>query len=85
MLFAYHTRHLTGKFACKICIQGFSFAFPINLTIPVSLSLLITACGLRFDHACSFDVIPAYLFWECKNGDILNDFLNNDVSEAPKV
>ncbi|XP_050718353.1 chitin synthase chs-2-like isoform X1 [Eriocheir sinensis] len=72
--------YIFGKFACKICIQGFSFAFPINLTIPVSLSLLITACGLRFDHACSFEVIPSYLFWECKNGDILNDFLNNDYA-----
>lgn len=72
--------YIFGKFACKICIQGFSFAFPINLTIPVSISLLITACGLRYDNACSFSVIPAYLFWECKNGDILNDFLNNDYA-----
>ncbi|KAG7158769.1 Chitin synthase chs-2-like, partial [Homarus americanus] len=69
----------TGKFACKICIQGFSFAFPVNLVIPVSISLLITACGLRFDTACSFNVMPPYLFWECKNGDILNDFLNHDT------
>ncbi|KAK4319406.1 hypothetical protein Pmani_009641 [Petrolisthes manimaculis] len=72
--------YIFSKFACKICIQGFSFAFPINLTIPVSISLLITACGLRYDNACSFSVIPAYLFWECKNGDILNDFLNNDYA-----
>ncbi|XP_069941927.1 chitin synthase chs-2 isoform X4 [Cherax quadricarinatus] len=72
--------YIFGKFACKICIQGFSFAFPVNLTIPVSISLLITACGLRFDTACSFGVIPEYLFWECKNGDILNDFLNNDYA-----
>ncbi|XP_071550893.1 chitin synthase chs-2 isoform X4 [Panulirus ornatus] len=72
--------YIFGKFACKICIQGFSFAFPVNLTIPVSISLLITACGLRFDTACSFSVIPEYLFWECKNGDILNDFLNNDYA-----
>ncbi|XP_042240833.1 chitin synthase chs-2-like isoform X2 [Homarus americanus] len=72
--------YIFGKFACKICIQGFSFAFPVNLVIPVSISLLITACGLRFDTACSFNVMPPYLFWECKNGDILNDFLNHDYA-----
>ncbi|XP_047473988.1 chitin synthase chs-2-like isoform X2 [Penaeus chinensis] len=72
--------YIFGKFACKICIQGFSFAFPVNLTIPVSISLLITMCGLRFDTACSFQFMPSYLFWECKNGDILQDFLNNDYA-----
>lgn len=72
--------YIFGKFACKICIQGFSFAFPVNLTIPVSISLLITACGLRFEDACSFTSMPTYLFWECKNGDILTDFLNKDYA-----
>merc|ERR1719341_2777694 len=33
--------YIFGKFACKICIQGFSFAFPVNLTIPASICLLI--------------------------------------------
>ncbi|XP_068231758.1 chitin synthase chs-2-like isoform X2 [Palaemon carinicauda] len=72
--------YIFGKFACKICIQGFSFAFPVNLTIPVSISLLITACGLRYENVCSFAYMPTYLFWECKNGDILRDFLNNDYA-----
>merc|ERR1719187_1082883 len=69
--------YIFGKFACKICIQGFSFAFPVNLTIPVSISLLITMCGLKFDTACAFDFMPPYLFWECKDGNILIEFLNS--------
>ena len=69
-----------GKFACKICIQGFSFAFPVNLAVPVSISLLISACGLRLGNQCYFESIPSYLFWECKGGDILKEFLSEDVS-----
>nr|QCI31493.1 chitin synthase [Grandidierella japonica] len=73
--------YIFGKFACKICIQGFSFAFPVNLTIPVSISLLITACGLRTEDVCAFNnFMPPYLFWECKNGDILTDFLMDDYA-----
>ncbi|XP_076028581.1 hyaluronan synthase-like protein kkv [Oratosquilla oratoria] len=72
--------YVFSKFACKICIQGFSFAFPVNLTIPVSILLLMTACGLRRDDPCSFAFMPSYLFWECKNGDIIQDFLINDYA-----
>ena len=72
--------YIVGKFACKIHIQGFSFAFPVNLTVPVCISLIITACGLRYEDPCSFDFMPAYLFWECKNGDVLQDFLKTNVS-----
>ena len=79
--YCYISFFLSGKFACKICIQGFSFAFPVNLTIPASICLLIAGCGLRTEDVCAFDhVMPGYLFWECKNGDILTDFLKNDAS-----
>ncbi|KAK7069529.1 chitin synthase I, partial [Halocaridina rubra] len=70
--------YVFGKFACKIYIQGFSFAFPVNLTIPLTVSLLVTACGLKFEKVCAFDFMPAYLFWECKNGDILSNFISKD-------
>ena len=70
---------IIGKFACKIHIQGFSFGFPVNLTVPVCISMLIAACGLRYEDECTLDFLPTYLFWECKNGDILSDFLKNDV------
>ena len=41
--------------------------------------MLIAACGLRYEDECTLDFLPTYLFWECKNGDILSDFLKNDV------
>ncbi|XP_047000975.1 chitin synthase chs-2 isoform X1 [Schistocerca americana] len=57
--------YIFGKFACKILIQGFSYAFPVNLTVPVCISLLIAACGVRIGDPCFFhNVIPDYLFFE---------------------
>ena len=75
------TLFLAGKFACKILIQGFSYAFPVNLTIPVAISLLITACGLRNGDPCFFhNVIPDYLFFESPPVYFLNDFITKQVS-----
>lgn len=46
-------------------IQGFSYAFPVNLTIPVTISLVIAACGLRKDDPCFFEgLVPGYLFFD---------------------
>jgi len=71
--------YIFGKFACKICIQGFSFAFPVCLTMPVVVSLLISACGLRNTDPCVVKgYIPDYLYWSCPNGNFLNDFISND-------
>nr|AFM38193.1 chitin synthase [Anasa tristis] len=68
--------YIFGKFACKIVIQGFSYAFPVNLTIPVTISLLIAACGLRHDDPCFFrGVVPDYLFFESPPVYFLNDFI----------
>lgn len=71
--------YIFAKFACKIVIQGFSFAFPVILTVPVTVTLLITACGLRNEDTCRFrDAVPDYLYWECPpGGDFLNDFISN--------
>ncbi|XP_037071620.1 chitin synthase chs-2-like [Pollicipes pollicipes] len=75
-IFAAYSAYIFGKFACKICIQGFSFAFPVNLTIPVTLSLLLMGCGLRSGDACFLrDTIPGYLFFECPRGDYIKDFI----------
>ncbi|XP_054284217.1 chitin synthase chs-2-like isoform X1 [Macrosteles quadrilineatus] len=69
--------YIFGKFACKIVIQGFSYAFPVNLTIPVTLSLLIAMCGLRHDDPCFFhNTIPDYLFFESPPVYFLNDFIS---------
>lgn len=55
-------------------LQGFSYAFPVNLTIPTTISLLIAFCGLRIGDPCIFSsVIPKYLYWDCPNGDFLTE------------
>lgn len=58
--------YVFGKFACRICIQRFSFSFPLILTIPVTLSLLIATCGIHFEDRCNSNRwLPTYLFWTC--------------------
>ncbi|KAL1514128.1 hypothetical protein ABEB36_003439 [Hypothenemus hampei] len=75
-ILASYLAYIFGKFACKIMIQGFSYAFPVNLTIPVCVSLLITACGLRNGDPCFFhDSLPDYLFYEIPDVSFLNDFI----------
>lgn len=75
--------YIFGKFACKILIQGFSYAFPVNLTIPVSISLLIAACGIRNGDPCFFHgSIPDYLFFESPPVFRLNDFAAREMAWA---
>ncbi|KAK0159253.1 hypothetical protein PV328_010151 [Microctonus aethiopoides] len=74
-IFGAYFTYIFGKFACKILIQGFSYAFPVSLTIPVLISLLIAACGLRNGDPCFFHgTIPDYLFYE--SPPLLNDFVS---------
>lgn len=69
--------YVCAKFACKICIQGFSFAFPVSLTVPVSVSLLIAACGIRTEDVCFFETyLPKYLFWRCPGGEFFQDLVS---------
>ncbi|XP_076291294.1 hyaluronan synthase-like protein kkv isoform X1 [Lasioglossum baleicum] len=80
-IFGAYFAYIFGKFACKILIQGFSYAFPVNLTIPVSISLLIAACGLRNDDPCIFSgTIPDYLFYESPPSHLLNDFVSKQYA-----
>lgn len=66
----------TAKYACKIKIQSFSYAFPVNLTIPALIALLIAACGLRNEDPCFFrGTVPHYLFFESPPLHFLNDFI----------
>ncbi|KAF7489320.1 Chitin synthase 8 [Sarcoptes scabiei] len=60
--------YVVAKFTCKICIQGFSFAFPISLTVPICISVLITFCGIHFENRCPLSDfwIPKYMFWYCQ-------------------
>ncbi|XP_076333773.1 chitin synthase chs-2-like isoform X2 [Tachypleus tridentatus] len=71
--------YVHGKFACRICIQGFSFAFPISLVIPVSVSVLIGICGIRAEDTCFFEkAFPKYLFWTCPQSDFFADFVSKE-------
>ncbi|XP_015436529.1 PREDICTED: uncharacterized protein LOC107191901 [Dufourea novaeangliae] len=80
-IFGAYFAYIFGKFACKILIQGFSYAFPVNLTIPVSISLLIAACGLRNGDPCIFyGTIPNYLFYESPPLYFLNDFVSKQYA-----
>ncbi|XP_065208101.1 chitin synthase chs-2-like isoform X5 [Planococcus citri] len=80
-IFCSYFCYIFGKFACKIMIQGFSYAFPVNLTIPVTLSLLISACGLRHEDPCFFhNSIPDYLFFESPPVYFLNDFISRQYA-----
>jgi len=66
--------YVFGKFACKICIQGFSFAFPLSLSVPVTISLLIASCGIYFENTCHVNfLLPRYLFWSCPAEPFVND------------
>lgn len=61
-------------------IQGFSYAFPVNLTVPVTMSVLIVACGLRHDDPCFFhNSIPDYLFFDSPDVNFLNNFITKEV------
>jgi chitin synthase len=47
-------------------IQGFSFSFPISFVVPVTVTGILSFCGVKAKNTCSFDeVIPGYLFFEC--------------------
>jgi hypothetical protein len=62
-------------------IQGFSYAFPVNLTVPVTMSALIVACGLRHDDPCFFhSSIPDYLFFDSPDVNFLNNFITKEAS-----
>ncbi|XP_053982024.1 chitin synthase chs-2 isoform X1 [Hylaeus volcanicus] len=80
-IFGAYFAYIFGKFACKILIQGFSYAFPVNLTIPVSISFLIAACGLRNGDPCIFHgTFPDYLFYESPPPYFLNDFVSKQYA-----
>lgn len=73
--------YIFGKFACKILIQGFSYSFPVNLTIPIVVSVLIAACGIRIGDPCFFHgTIPDYLFFESPPVFRLNDFISKQMA-----
>ena len=82
-ILAAYVCYIFGKFACKILIQGFSYAFPVNLTIPISISLLIAACGIRSGDPCFYHgTIPDYLFFESPPVFKLSDLASKQMAWA---
>lgn len=77
--------YVFGKFACRICIQRFSFAFALVLTVPVTLSLLIAACGIHFEDRCNSNQsgLPTYLFWTCHKIPFMSS--GGNVNEASSM
>ena len=75
---SYESLYLSD-FMIIIYFLGFSFAFPVNLTIPVAISLLMIACGLHNDDSCYFkNSLPDYLYWQCPSGDLLDVFISEE-------
>lgn len=71
--------YIFAKFACKICIQVFSFSFPVLLGSPITIVLLISACGLRNEDVCWFkDSLPDYLYFDCPGG---SNFFGNFITQ----
>lgn len=61
-----HLTYIFSKFACKVQIQGFSYAFPLSFVVPITVALTLSFCGIKAKDTCSFDgFIPGYLFYEC--------------------
>ncbi|KOB69511.1 Chitin synthase [Operophtera brumata] len=80
-VFAAYICYIFGKFACKILIQGFSYAFPINLVIPLVVNFLIAACGIRNGDTCFFHgTVPDYLFFESPPDFALSDFITRQMA-----
>ncbi|KFM73408.1 hypothetical protein X975_24033, partial [Stegodyphus mimosarum] len=63
-----------GKFVCKIRIQEFSYAFPLCLTVPLTFSLLSTACIAKTNSSCAYSKITPYLFWSCPKESLTHYF-----------
>ncbi|XP_060649537.1 chitin synthase chs-2 isoform X1 [Drosophila sulfurigaster albostrigata] len=82
-VFGAYLCYIFGKFACKILIQGFSYAFPVSLTGPIAVSFLISACGIRIDDPCFFHgTIPDYLFFTSPSNFRFNNFVTEQMAWA---
>ena len=87
-IFSGYLAYFAVKFASKVWIQSFSFAFPISLALPFTLLVVETMCGARAGDKCAFQTsssfnIPNRLFFECPAmGDYFAYFWNNHTGIA---
>ncbi|XP_052747041.1 chitin synthase chs-2 isoform X2 [Bicyclus anynana] len=72
--------YASGKFACKILIQKFSFTFALSLVGPVTVNFLIYFCGRRNADPCAFrDTIPEYLFFDIPPVYFLRTYISQEM------
>ncbi|CAG9784364.1 unnamed protein product [Diatraea saccharalis] len=72
---------VSGKLACKILIQNFSFTFALSLVGPLTINLLIVFCGLRNANPCEFSyTIPDYLFFDIPPVNLLRDYVGREMA-----
>jgi len=78
-----HVSYISAKYACRIMIQGFGFALPVTITVPMTVSVAVVFCGLKNMDACYFhNVIPDYLFFRLPPVYLLSDFLAQQVCRS---
>nr|AAX20091.1 chitin synthase 2 [Manduca sexta]AAX20092.1 chitin synthase 2 [Manduca sexta] len=71
----------SGKFACKILIQNFSFTLALTLVGPVAINLLIAFCGMRNADPCAFHrTIPDNLFYEIPPVYFLREYVGHEMA-----
>lgn len=78
---AYIFLPFAGKFACRILIQGFSFALPVTLTMPTTIGLLFITAEWRKADPCIFNnFLPNYLFIDVPIKPYMLELLTKEVS-----
>lgn len=61
-MLASYVCYVFSKFACKIRIQPISFSLPMNLAVPLTITLITVFCALREGNVCYFhNFIPDYM------------------------
>lgn len=65
-LICFHLAFVFGFISCKIQMQKFGFALPLQLAGPTTICIVTVLCYLRFQNICSFGKFFGtfdYFFW----------------------
>lgn len=66
-----------GKFTCKVCIQEISFAIPVTIAVPVTVSFLWAFKNLEIQDKCQLTSLyhpSQYIFWNMGTLNSLGSF-----------
>lgn len=77
------TSYILSKFVCKIQIQVFSFATPLTLVSPVTITALNVICRMRLRYTCIVAAVlkTDYVFWHI-DLDLNDQWLTTNTLEA---